>query len=89
MKTMTARDLKNKTGEAMRTVSRGERVVVTLRGRPFALISPVTSESLERVSLRPAEEAWSDIENTLKRTKPEFRNAKEVMAWTRRRSQSL
>lgn len=89
MKTMTARDLKNKTGEAMRTVSRGERVVVTLRGRPFALISPVTAESLEKVSMRPAEEAWRDIEDTLKRTKPEFKDAKGAMAWTRRRSQSL
>lgn len=89
MKTMTARDLKNKTGEAMRTVSRGERVVVTLRGKPFALITPVTAESLEKVSLRPAEEAWRAIEDALKRTRPEFKNAKEAMAWTRRRSRSL
>ena len=34
MKTMTARDLKNKTGEAMRAVSKGERVLVTLRSKP-------------------------------------------------------
>lgn len=89
MKTMTARNLKNKTGEAMRAVSKGERVVVTLRGKPFALISPVTTESLGKVSIRPAEESWRDIENTLKRTKPEFKNAKEAMAWTRRKPQSL
>lgn len=85
MKTMTARDLKNHTGKAMRTVSRGEKVVVTLRGKPFALISPVTSKSLGEVSLRPSEEAWKDIEDTLKKTTPKFRNAKEAMAWTRRR----
>lgn len=71
MKTMTAGNLKNKTGEAMEAVSRGEKVVVTLRGKPFALISPVTADSLEKSSLRPFEDAWSDIENTLKIAGPE------------------
>jgi prevent-host-death family protein len=85
MKTMTAKDLKNHTGKAMRTVSKGEKVVVTLRGRPFALISPVTSESLEELPLRPPEEAWKDIEDTLRKTKPKFRNVNEAMNWTRKR----
>jgi len=89
MRTMTAKNLKNKTGEAMRAVSRGERVVVTLRGKPFALISPATSESLKETSLRPYEEAWDDIELALKKTKPHFKTAKEAMAWTRRRPLSL
>ena len=85
MKTMTAKDLKNHTGKAMRTVSKGEKVDHTLRGRPFALISPVSSESLEQLPLRSAEEAWKDIENTLKKSKPRFKNVSEAMNWTRRR----
>lgn len=85
MKTMTAKNLKNKTGKAMRAVSRGEKVIITLRGKPFALISPATAESLKEVSLRPFKEAWSSIEDTLKKTKPRFKNAREAMAWTRRR----
>jgi prevent-host-death family protein len=85
MKTMTAKDLKNHTGKAMRTVSRGEKVVVTLRGRPFALITPVTSELLEEVPMRPPEEAWKDIDDTLRKTKPRFRNVNEAMSWTRKR----
>jgi prevent-host-death family protein len=85
MKTMTAKNLKNKTGEAMRAVSKGEKVVVTLRGKPFALISPVNAESLKEVSLRPFKEAWRDIEDTLKKTRPRFKNVREAMAWTRRR----
>jgi len=85
MRMMTAKHLKNNTGEAMRRVSNGEKVVVSLRGKPFALISPVTSESLEKVSLRPLEEAWKDIENTLKKSKSKFNNAKEAMHWTRKR----
>lgn len=85
MKTMTAGNLKNKTGEAMKAVSRGEKVVVTLRGKPFALISPVTADSLNKSSLRPFEDAWSDIENTLGKTVPKFKGVKEAMVWTRRR----
>ncbi|NWF55636.1 MAG: type II toxin-antitoxin system prevent-host-death family antitoxin [Syntrophaceae bacterium] len=85
MRTMTAKDLKNHTGEAMRTVSKGEKVVVTLRGRPFALISPVTSALLEKVSMRLPEEAWKDIETTLRKTKPKFKNFREAMNWTRKR----
>ena len=85
MRTMTARNLKNKTGEAMQVISKGEKVIVTLRGKPFALISPVTVESLERVSLRQPEDAWKDIEDTLKKSTPKFRSAKEAMSWKRRR----
>ena len=88
MRTMTAKNLKNKTGEAMRAVSRGEKVVVTLRGKPFALISPATTESLRKTSMRPYEEAWDDIELTLKKIRPHFKTAKEAMAWTRKRPQS-
>lgn len=69
----------------MRVVSKGEKVVVTLRGKPFALISPLNDTSLEKFSLRPLEGAWKDLEDTLKRTKPKFKNAKEAMTWTRRR----
>ena len=88
MKTMTAKNLKNKTGEAMRAVARGEKVVVTLRGKPFVLMSPATDVILEKESLRPFKEAWRDIENSLGETKPHFKNAKEAMAWTRRRPRS-
>jgi prevent-host-death family protein len=88
MKTMTAGNLKNKTGEAMKAVSRGEKVVITLRGKPFALISPVTADSLKKSSLRPFEAAWSDIENLLSKSAPKFKGFKEAMAWTRRRSSS-
>lgn len=88
MKTMTAKNLKNRTGEAMRAVARGEKVVVTLRGKPFALMTPATTETLRKESMRPFEDAWSDIENSLRKTKPHFKTAKEAMSWTRRRTLS-
>lgn len=87
MKTMAAKELKNKTGEAMRTVSNGNKVLITMRGNPFALISPVTADSLEKLHLRPMDTAWDDIEKTLKKNKPKFENLKEAMNWTRKRNQ--
>lgn len=87
MKTMAAKELKNKTGEAMRTVSNGEKVLITMRGNPFALISPVTTDSLEKINLRPMDTAWGDIEKALKRSKPKFKSLKEAMNWTRKRNQ--
>ena len=85
MKTMTAKDLKNRTGDAIRAVSRGEKIVVTLRGKPVAFFSPVTEALIEKDSLRPIEEAWRDIEEALKKRKPKFRSSKEAIRWTRRR----
>lgn len=41
---------------------------------------------LESLKLRPMETAWSDIENTLKRSKSKFKNLKEAMDWSRKRS---
>jgi len=86
MKTVTAKDLKNKTGDVIQAVSRGEKIVVTLRGKPVALISPVNAEMLEKHSLRGMEIAWDDIEKTLQESKPEFKSAEEAMDWTRRRA---
>lgn len=86
MKTMAAKELKNKTGEAIKTVSNGEKVLITLRGKPFALMSPVNTASLDKFKLRPMDTAWDDIENTLKRSKPKFESIKDAMDWTRKRN---
>ncbi len=85
MRTVTAKDLKNKTGEAIQAVSRGEKIVVTLRGKPVALLSPINAEELEQQSLRDMDTAWDDIERTLKASRPRFKNVEEAMDWTRRR----
>lgn len=41
IRTMSAKELKNRTGEAMRAIGRHERVLVTRRGKPFAAIVPI------------------------------------------------
>ena len=84
MKTVTAKDLKNRTGDAIQAAARGEKIVVTLRGKPVALISPLNAEMLEKQSLRNMKVAWDDIEKTMENSKPEFESAEEAMDWTRR-----
>lgn len=47
MKFISAGDLRNRPGKVWKQLSDGE-IVVTSRGRPIALITKVTPESLER-----------------------------------------
>ncbi|HZY64986.1 MAG TPA: type II toxin-antitoxin system prevent-host-death family antitoxin [Rubrobacteraceae bacterium] len=42
-----ARELKQHTGEIIERVRNGERVVLTLRGSPVAVISPIDQDVLE------------------------------------------
>ena len=42
-----ARELKQHTGEIIERVRKGERVVLTLRGEPVAVISPLDADALE------------------------------------------
>jgi hypothetical protein len=56
-----------------------------MRGKTFTLITPVNAESLKELYLHLFKEAWRDIEDALKKTRPRFKYVKEAMTWTRRR----
>lgn len=47
MYSVGARELKQHTGEIVERVRNGERVLVTLRGEPVAVISPVDRSAIE------------------------------------------
>ncbi len=86
MKTMTAKELKNHTGKVMRSISRGEKIVLTLRGEPTALILPIAeTEKKKSVEVRPFQDAWDDIEQTLKASKPRFETWQKALGWSRKR----
>jgi prevent-host-death family protein len=86
MKTITAKELKNRTGDALKTIARGEKIMVTYRGKPFAVFSPASEEStFKGEPLRPFTEAWRDIEGTLRKNKAVFPGWQEATAWSRKR----
>jgi len=80
--TVTAKQLKQKTGEVIRRVRSGERLTVTYRGKPVAVIASPADRLSEPVSF---DEAWKDIEDALNRTEPEFKGWREAAGWARRR----
>ena len=86
MGTVTAKQLKQRTGEIIKRLKSGERFTLTHRGKPVAVINPSLSEE-ESFSpdLRSFDEAWEDIERALEKTKPPFKNWKEATGWARNR----
>ena len=86
MGTISAKHLKQRTGEVMKRVRAGERLTVTYRGKPVALIAPSTGEQ-GRVSgeLNPFEQAWRGIEAVLQETEPQFQGWREATEWVRKR----
>ena len=86
MGTVTAKHLKQKTGEVIRRIKAGERVTVTYRGKPVAVIIPPPPEDTEILNeLRSFDDAWEDIEQTLAMSKPEFQGWREAIRWIRKR----
>ena len=51
MKFIGVRELRNRTGEVLKTVGRGERVILTKRGKPFAALTGVKEEEIGRLIL--------------------------------------
>ncbi len=64
-------DLKNKTNELVRWAMAGEPVIITLRGKPAAALTPLTESDLESFVLRYAQD---------KTTRP--RRAEEMLRYT-------
>lgn len=70
MKFTNVRELKAKTSEMLRTVERGNTVLVTTHGRPTAMLVPVTEDDIEDALLaysptlrKKIEEGLKDIRN--------------------------
>jgi len=87
MGTITAKQLKQRTGEVIKKVKLGERLTVTYRGKPVATIAPPTTEERKTFEeLRPYNEAWKDIEEALQNTEPAFNGWREATEWIRNRT---
>jgi len=83
MGTVTAKQLKQRTGEIIKRLKSGERFTLTHRGKPVAIISPLSNEESLSADLRSFDEAWADIERTLEKAKPPFKSWREATWWAR------
>jgi prevent-host-death family protein len=86
MQSVTSKDLKNRTGEILRMVRAGARVVITDRGRPVAIISPVSLDASGREPRGNSNpDPWAEIEEALAAGSPEHADWREALRRTRRR----
>lgn len=87
MGVITAKHLKQKTGEIIKRVKSGERLTLTYRGKPVAIITPSTEKEKKVLDgLSSFEEAWKAIEESLEKTEPAFHGWQEATAWVRNRN---
>ena len=66
VKFTNVRELKSKTSEMLRTVERGNTVLVTTHGRPTAMLVPVTEDDIEDALLAYSPRLRKKIEEGLK-----------------------
>jgi len=87
MGTITAKQLKQKTGEVIKRIKSGERLTLTYRGKPLAVIEPTTDKDVKKLNkVSDSVKAWDSIESTLDSTSPEFNNWREAIGWVRDRN---
>jgi prevent-host-death family protein len=82
--TMTAKELKNRTGEALRAVSAGRRVVLTRHGKPVAVMVPADPPA-EGSDVPSYEETWTEIEAALAGSTPAAPSWRTALDRSRRR----
>jgi len=86
MVAVSSRELKNKTGEILRRVRGGERITVTNRGRPVAIVVPFSDAHLfADDEVRPYDVAWRDITQTLAETAAEYDSWDQAVDRSRKR----
>jgi prevent-host-death family protein len=66
VKFTNVRGLKSKTSEMLRTVERGNTVLVTTHGRPTAMLVPVSEDDIEDALLAYSPKLRKKIEDGLK-----------------------
>jgi prevent-host-death family protein len=85
MQSVTAKELKNRTGSVLRRVRAGATVAVTNRGRRIAVISPAAIAPCEERPQQQSSELWAEIEAALTATAPEYSDWREAMRHARGR----
>ena len=85
MQSVTAKELKNKTGAVLRRVRAGATLAITNRGRRIAVILPAATAPVEKQPHGRSSDQWAEIEAALAATAPEHSDWREAMRRTRGR----
>jgi len=85
IKFTTSKELRLRTGDIINGVKKGDRYIVTYRGKPVALVLPFSDQKVGELTPRPYEEAWADIEKTINESEAAYSNWDEAINESRRR----
>lgn len=87
MQFATSKELSHNTGKIIHNIQKGDRYIITYRGKPMAVMIPYkNSDGLTGDLISKSyEEAWQDIENQLNETEPAFPSWEEAVAKSRDR----
>mgnify|MGYP001328266217 CR=1 FL=1 len=66
MKTVTAKDLKNRTGEVISAIKRGEEIMVSYRGKPLGKFVPLKEAPILK-----------EVSGLIKKASPDMKHIKE------------
>lgn len=72
MRSVGTRELKQRTGEIIARVQRGEQIVITLRGRPVAVISAIDQAALDALLASEAQRAKEEALEWLRASESAF-----------------
>ncbi len=72
-----------RTRELLEEARSGERIAVTFRGKPVAMLTPF--EDVGEVRVRPFEESWREIEDSLRGSRPRYSTVDRALSRSRRR----
>jgi Antitoxin Phd_YefM, type II toxin-antitoxin system len=84
MKSITAKELKNRMGDVLRRVGIGEKVLVTTRGKPCAVLSLWKGIGLSGHNFVPTMKHGKDIQKPCKPQKRAIKTWRQAIQWSRR-----
>ena len=82
---ISAKDLKQNTGDFIRRLRAGEPFILTYRGNRIGMITPCAGDREEST---PAEDRWAEVEAALAETEPAFPDWSRATSWIRDRTSS-
>lgn len=81
---MTVGELKSSTGDVVRTLRRGQSILLTFGGKAVGTIEPLRPDGGEQPPILPYHRAWAEIEAQLRRSQPRFASWQEAEDQSRR-----